>query len=196
MRKPSALFALPLLAALALAGCSPAALQTDGSASPTLDPTAFPIASETPAAPAIFGTDDDALAAAQAAFQRFLDTTNAIEADGGSGTTALASVVSGDLLTQMTASYAEMESAGVHSVGATTFDGATFTSRAMDGAVEAVTIGACIDSTDTRIVDASGATQNSPDSRARVPFEVEVSATGPTAVTVVNLSPTSETESC
>ncbi|NQX27710.1 hypothetical protein HQQ81_10190 [Microbacteriaceae bacterium VKM Ac-2854] len=192
MRRSSPLLVLALLATLA--GCSPTALQTESSAAP--DPTDFPVASETPAAAEIFATDDDALAAAQAAFQRFLDATNTIEADGGSGTDALANVVSGDLLTQMTSSYAEMASAGVHSVGATTFDGATFTSRAMEGDAESVTIGACVDSTDTKVVDASGATQNPPDSRARVPFEVEVSATSPTAVTVVNLSPTSETESC
>lgn len=190
MRKSPAILILPLLA-IGLAACSPAALETASTAEPISTDTA-----ETPAADPIFPSDDAALAAADAAFQRFIAVTNTIEADGGDGTDALAGVVSGDLLTQMTSAYEQMRSAGVHSVGATTVDGATFAGRTMDGDTETVTIDACVDTSATTMVDATGAEQNSPDSRTRTPFEIEVSATSATVATVVNLGPTSDTEGC
>lgn len=102
--------ALGALLAAVLAGCT---------AEPT--PAPSPAPTKTPAAP-IFATDEEAYAAAEGAYERYVSTSLAVTADGGRDADRLRDVASGaalELELEYAASYAD---ANERTTGTVSFD--------------------------------------------------------------------------
>jgi hypothetical protein len=150
-----------LAAALALSGCVPSG--------PLVTPAPEP--SSTP----IFATEDEALAAATAAYAAYVKMSDQIFMEGGANPERLGSVATGEQLKTDLAGYQTAAEKGVHSTGGTTFEGVTlqlFREKSVDGeAVIAVYL--CEDISSVDVLDASGTSVVSPTRPSRVRYAVE-----------------------
>lgn len=74
----------------------------------------------TPSVTPVFASDEEALAAAEAAYAAYLAVDDAVFADGGAQPERLATVATGDFLEESIAGYKDVQSKGWHSVGNST----------------------------------------------------------------------------
>ncbi|MEY4533287.1 MAG: hypothetical protein RI926_1056 [Actinomycetota bacterium] len=102
------LIAIPLIA-IALAGCS--TQQPEPQASSTS-------AEEKP----LFASDEEALAAAQAAYAHYLEVSDQIARDGGANAERLKGLLSDELMSSQLNTYSSVSKAGLKAIGASVFD--------------------------------------------------------------------------
>lgn len=129
------LIAIPLIA-LALAGCSaqqPAPKETTAAAE------------QKP----MFATDEEALAAAQAAYTNYLEVSDQIARDGGANPERLKGLLSSEQYLLEVNSFQNYVSKAIHSSGLTTFDSLHLAES------DAARISAylCLDSSQSRVLD-------------------------------------------
>jgi hypothetical protein len=136
---------LATAALLSIAGCVPS----------TAEPAVTPTATASAAAPA-FASDEEALAAATAAYAEYLRVSDEIAAAGGQGAEKIIPLVSDSYLELIDAEFANYRDQNLHTTGATSFDSAELQSYAAnaDGTAE-VAVYMCLDVTSVRIIDAS-----------------------------------------
>jgi predicted PhzF superfamily epimerase YddE/YHI9 len=128
-----------VLVALALAGCTPAGpVHTER---PTPEPTP------------LFASDEEALAAAEAAYGRYLEVSDSVATGGWADTAPLSSVETGRALKSDLDTIAEYRKAGLVGTGTTTYS--NFSLQRFDG--RSIVTYVCLDVSATDIVDSDGA---------------------------------------
>lgn len=128
------------LLALALSGCVGAAR-----ASPSATPSPLPTSP--------FGSNEEALAAANAAFQRFLDASNSVAMDSSVDIESIRAAATGQAAENEIASSQAARDRGERRVGPATFDSPRYEQLWMtDGKAEVITY-ACVDLTQARVID-------------------------------------------
>src|SRR5690606_35309560 len=142
-RMPRAL-ALPTVAValLLLTSCTP----SPGDQTPTASPL--------PDSP--FISDDEAFAAAQTSFERYLGVANLVRQEGGANPGRLNSVSLQAAAAEARPSFDQMASDGRRQVGEITFDSASYESSYRDGTGYVVAINVCMDYSKRSVVDAEG----------------------------------------
>ena len=132
------LIAIPLIA-IALAGCS------------TQQPAPQPSASTTEEKP-LFSSDEEALAAAQAAYANYLEVSDQIARDGGANPERLKGLVSSDLYKDEEAGFAQLEHSELFAIGTSAFDSV----HIQGSGSNSVSTYLCIDHSQIRLHDSKG----------------------------------------
>lgn len=135
MRFP-ALIAVPAIA-LALAGCSAQEPATQPTTSTEVKP--------------LFSSDEEALAAAEAAYANYLQVSDQIARDGGANPERLTSILSQSQYQIEKASFDGYVSKQIHSSGEMRFDSIHLSNSGEDG----VSVYLCLDSSQSRVLDSS-----------------------------------------
>lgn len=160
MRLRIATFIVAAVCVLGLTGCDP---------SPAIYSPA-PAPSSTP----IFKSDEEALAAAKEAYERYRLTVDEIFKSGALDTSELASVAVGHQLEVELAGFAKVREEGLHSTGKTTFKPLTlqqYDKYSTTG--ESIVVAyVCEDVSDTDVIDAAGKSVVSPDREKTSLYEV------------------------
>ena len=151
--------ALTTIAAVAigvmlLSGCLP----QQPTAPPPPEPTAAPI----------FASDEEALAAATAAYSAYLAMSDLIAADGGANPERLEPFVTADRLVEDVAQFVEFAGSGRHLTGMTLFDSVSL--QRFDDQMVAVYL--CIDVSAVRLLDSANEDITPVDRPDRIPLEV------------------------
>ena len=138
-------------------------------------PTATP-PPEVTAAP-IFASDEEALAAATAAYAAYLSMSDQIAADGGANPDRLEPFVTADWLLREVEVFTNFASRGLSQTGSTVFTNVTVQQYSQDSVV----IYVCTDSTETRVHNTVGADLTPADRETQTSLEVtfEVISTAP-----------------
>jgi len=143
--------ALPRLAALAataamlgLAAC--AAQSPDPTPSPTTDAADAPL----------FATDEEALAAAVAAYEAYLAVDAAIAADGGADAERIRDVVATHYAPELEAQYASQLHSGAVMVGEVALDDPQLVEWDQAAGITYVSVHGCLNVEQVRIIDRSG----------------------------------------
>lgn len=146
------------LAALLLSGCVPE----------EAPPTAAPTPSSTP----VFASEEDALAAAEAAYAEFQDTSDSILAEGGSRPERIDAVATGEAASTERQGFSEFSAKGYRSVGKTTFDNVQLESFDPANSSSTVRVYLCSDVSGVDVLDGSGVSVVAPTRPSRTSFEV------------------------
>ncbi|MGV8883809.1 MAG: hypothetical protein ACOH19_16800 [Rhodoglobus sp.] len=166
MRTVTPILAAGIAAALAitLSGC----FGDTPSYTPAAEPTAAPL----------FASDEEALAAAEEAYRAYYEVSDQILNDGGNEPERLLKVATQQVVEFESESFTAFRESGYRSAGATVVDSVRF--QAYDALAtypEAiVTIYACIDVSETDVLDKSGTSVVEPGRQERLPFEVTFTA--------------------
>ncbi|MFT4284557.1 MAG: hypothetical protein QM598_06970 [Protaetiibacter sp.] len=153
MRRTPRLLAPPLLAALLLGGCT------------TPDPTPTP-PHTTDAAP-VFASDEEALAAAEEAYGKYIATVDAILNDGGASPERLEPLVSAEIYANEVTGFAEIAENGWRGKGATQ---ANLSLQKYDKSE--LTSYVCEDISGTDILDGDGKSVVKPNRQTLLPYVV------------------------
>jgi hypothetical protein len=148
-----------------------AVLLTTLSGCGTETPVAIP--TQQPTSTPIFASDEEALAAAQEAYAAYVVISDDIFADGGTGVDRLKAVVTSDQYEKEIVEYREVEDGGLHTSGRTKLDRVSLQNydvSAMDG-VKLVSLYACLDLSDVRVLNSRNEDVTPPDRDDRLPFE-------------------------
>ncbi len=129
--------------ALALAGCV-------GAPAPTPTPTS----AGTPEP--IFASDEEALAAAEAAYARFIEATTTVTNRGGASPEGLDSVASGDALEDERAAAARFREQGLRTTGTVSFRVDDVQSIAVDTNAVEITLYVCDDLRQVDLLNSAG----------------------------------------
>lgn len=159
------LTALVAAAALAsLTGCSP-------------EPAVPPAPSAATAEP-LFATDEEALAAAEAAFEEYLAVTNLVLQEGGVNPDRIRPLVSDKVWESDLEDAERWQNEGLRTVGATELESSTLqqTIRNSDGGVEVVSYN-CLSNADVDVLNGAGESVVSDDRSAAYLIEAVVSFT-------------------
>ncbi|MGW9630211.1 hypothetical protein ACWGST_05870 [Agromyces sp. NPDC055520] len=141
-------------AALAAAGAIALLLSGCTGADPAPSPLPSPSAD---AAGPIFGSDEEALAAASKSYATYTATVDQLTQDGGADPERIRPVVADDYAAELLESLQRLSESGNHTTGATTFDQMKLVQRTeIDGAAE-VTTYVCIDVSAVRVLSGAGA---------------------------------------
>ncbi|TFB69613.1 hypothetical protein E3O06_14880 [Cryobacterium glaciale] len=134
----------------ALSGCS-----ATPAATPAPSGTAAPPVAEETAAPPVFASNDEALAAAEAAYSEYQQMSNQIAHEGGADPDRIAKFTVGTVLESELGTYGRMAADGLRLVGDLAFDSLTLQSANLEsGALVAYV---CLDVTKTDVLDVEGA---------------------------------------
>jgi len=156
MRTGSLVVAATLL--LALAGCVP----TDGHPSPSLSASATPV----------FASDAEALAAAEKAYAAYLKVSDEVGHDGGNDPERFSQVVTAAWLSTEVSSAHELKKSGRHQTGITTFSPLQMQQWSQDDTTVHLVAYTCLDSTDTRFLDANNQDVTPSSRQPRLSIEV------------------------
>jgi len=143
------------LAALLLAGCTPS--------------TPMPAPPPTPDATPVFASDEEALAAAEEAYGKYLAMVATVLADGGRDPERLKPFLTHDLFLEEVGSYADLRANGWHGVGSYSFE---MSPQRLDLATGDLDVYVCDDRSALEIVDANGNSVVSPDRPDRAASQV------------------------
>jgi uncharacterized protein YcfL len=132
------LIAIPLIA-IALAGCSSQQPAPQNSTA---------TAEEKP----LFATDEEALAAAQAAYAHYLEVSDQIARDGGANPERLKGLVSEQQYENELQNYKEYASSGLHSSGRSSFDSIHISNSSQ----QAISAYLCVDVTNSGVLNSAG----------------------------------------
>ncbi|MBC7589830.1 MAG: hypothetical protein H7226_02145 [Salinibacterium sp.] len=158
MRTPTKIAGLAL-AVLLLSGCLPQ------------QPTATdpPEASSTP----VFDSEEEALAAATAAYTAYLAMSDQIAADGGVNPERLAPLVTEDQQGDVVNSFKAYAEDGLRAVGESAFDTVTI-AQFENGEKGAASIDLylCLDVSDVQVLNAAGEVKTPPERTDRLPLQV------------------------
>ncbi|TPW75776.1 hypothetical protein [Schumannella soli] len=153
---------VPLLLAFATAAAVTVSLTGcvgGGADSPSPKPTA--------SKSALFSSDEEALKAAEKAYQAYLDVTNKVGHGGWKDSSDLASVMEGDLLKTETAGAKDFAARGYVLLGDSSMD-----SMRVQSARPPVVVYVCRDVSKTDVVDSSGKSIVPAERQSRVPLQV------------------------
>lgn len=121
----------------------------------------------------VFASEEEALAAAGAAYQRYLDVSNAIGQAGWVDTAGYAEVERGEALDQELEAAGSLGKSGYHQVGASTFDSLVLQQIDDQGAGNlSIATYLCLDVTAVEVIDANGQSVVSPARPNRQALEV------------------------
>jgi len=137
----------------------------------------------------VFATDEEALAAAEAAYGEYLAASSKISSEEGSSADALREYVTDKYFTEVEASVERFNNDGREQRGEPTFDSVTL-QQFVDPFIEPVNIVVylCVDVSATKFVDDKGNDQT-PEGRAeRVPLEVTFVGVDRTASLLIDSS--------
>lgn len=152
--------AAALVAVLVLAGCVP----TEPPVTPEPDPQVTPV----------FASDEEALAAATEAYEKYLEVSDQIAADGGTSPERMNPLVTEDQYQRELEGFTDLVNSKRRIVGISAYDSAAIQSWSMLDAKSAqVVIYACSDASSTRVLDDTGADVTPVDRQVRAPFELE-----------------------
>lgn len=151
------------LSALLLSGCSPEA--------------AVPSAPHAAEGEALFASDEEALAAAEAAYAQYLEVYDAVFAEGGAAPERLEKVATGEVLTEDLDRAREFQTEGTSLSGKTTVLETSLQQLAQNSPDETEVITyACLDAFSIDVLDASGSPIGNPERDATVTFELRFTA--------------------
>ena len=153
MRRTARLPLPLLLITLVLAGCT--------------QPDPMPTPPPTPSAAPVFASDEEALAAAEEAYGKYLATSDQIIRDGGANPERLKPLVAQEIYEREAAGFEILQERGIHGTGNTKF---ALKLQSFDN--DQVTVYACNDYGDTDVVDSSGASVLPSGRDTLKPFEV------------------------
>jgi hypothetical protein len=153
MRRTARLPLPLLLIALVLAGCTPSEPM------PTPPPT--------PSTAPVFASEEEALAAAEEAYGKYMATSDEIIREGGDDPERLRPLVSQEIYEREAAGFSVLQERGIHGTGATTF---VLALQSFDD--DQLTVYACNDYSSTDVVDSSGKSVLQDDRQVLKPFEV------------------------
>lgn len=142
MPRRLALAVTPLLLAAALVGCS----------EQTRIPPAEPPAAQAP----LFASDEEALAAATAAYEEYLAVSNAVTSDPNASLSELEALTTQDYFLELEVGVEQLRSQGLRSVGTSRSSTIVLQQFEQSPGYALVTIYVCLDVTDARLVDADG----------------------------------------
>ena len=146
------------IGALLLSGCLPQ------------QPTATP-PPEATAAP-IFASDEEALAAATAAYAAYLAMSDQIAAEGGANPERLKPFVTADQLASASISFSVYQEKGLRAQGISTFDAVSVVQVDQAPNFANVDIYLCLDVSKVRAIDKTGSVVTSDDRPDRLPLEI------------------------
>jgi hypothetical protein len=123
----------------------------------------------------VFASEEEALAAAEGVYQRYLDVSNAVGATGWTDLGPLHTVERSVALEDELETASEFRAQGYRQVGDVTFDSLTLQQfeAPRPGAV-LITVYLCLDVTDVDLVDAKGRSVITPDRPDRQGVEVDI----------------------
>ena len=133
-----------------------------------VDPAPPVTSSPTPSATPVFASEEEALAAAEAAYREYLAVSDAITAVGGADPDRLREFVTTDELTRAGERFAKLQASGKVTEGSTLFD-STSLQRYDD---REVIVYLCLDVSGVRVFDTQGQDATPPDRPNRLPLEV------------------------
>ncbi|MET4158468.1 hypothetical protein [Agromyces sp. PvR057] len=149
--------------AMALSGCSA-----------DVEPTAAPTPSTSSDAAPIFASDEEALAAAVAAYEAYLDVAQEIGEEGGEDPGRLRNAVTSDYADQEIPNYESLSEHHYRVEGRGSLDKPTL----MERSDSTVRIYGCIGVGTSRVLDAEGNDITQPDRDSAVPLELTFSWSG------------------
>lgn len=155
------------LAALLLASATLVSLAACAPGEPEPTPTPSPVETNAP----IFASDEEALAAAVAAYEAYLAVSDSITADGGADSDRIRQVTSEGFGTKSEADFAAFNQAGLRTTGSTRVDSARLLET--DKAKQAVSFYACQDVSEVRLFNSSGADVTPSERDDRVPLVID-----------------------
>ncbi|MCU1447557.1 hypothetical protein, partial [Cryobacterium sp.] len=141
---------------LPLAGCAEAATSAPTSSPPTPTP--------------VFASDEEALAAATAAYANYLKLSSVVAHDGGADARRMSDVSTGEALETEIRSLEGMAEAGTVGVGELSYD--KFTMQSAELSSGSLTAYVCLDVSATDVLDISGESVLSDSRVDRLPLEV------------------------
>jgi hypothetical protein len=154
-------------AALALTACAALLL----SACTTTTPIVLP--EPEPSATPVFATDEEALAAAEAAYGAYLEASDAITAKNGEDPDTITPLVHPDYLEEVLEGLVDLRDNKLHSSGAIHFDSVTLQQYEDDLANPAtISIYACADASDARLLNERDEDVTPIDRANRIPLEI------------------------
>lgn len=162
------------VAAIAAVGATLGVLLTGCVGAPAPAPTPT---EESTVAP-IFASDEEALAAAEAAYERFIDTTTMITNNGGATSEELESVATGAALDEESDAAKRFREEGLRTIGTVTFRVHKLQSVARDAdARTVITVYVCDDLREVDLLNAAGESMVVEGRVVDVPYIVAVTAT-------------------
>jgi hypothetical protein len=147
-----------------LSGCG------GGDPIPTLPPT--------PTATPIFASEEEALAAAEEAYAAYLEMSNLIGRDGGTGPERIAELVTADRLETELQGFETLRQSGLRLVGNSTFEVVELQRADQVGENAEVVFYACWDGSDSRVLNEAGEDVTPVDRLDRLVLEVTMTTTG------------------
>lgn len=144
--------------ALVMSGCSGAPAPVPG---PPASASAAPI----------FASDEEALAAAEAAYERYSAASAMISADGGVEPERIDSTVTSEYAQTLHAEFSALANAELRITGRTKNDSISLAEWSAVGPSALVTIYLCRDVTDVRVIDSVGADVTPADRESRIPSQ-------------------------
>ena len=149
-----------LVAALAVGGC----VEDDPDTTPSPDPTSTPL----------FESDEEALAAAEEAYARYLRAVDIALQSGGNDTALLLTAANGDALESAQSDVSEFAANGLKTTGDTMINAITL--QSLDAT--SVIVYVCEDVTGVDLLDSNGVSLVSPDRMTLTSFEVALEQSG------------------
>ena len=156
------------LAALLLAGATLASLAACAPAEP--EPTTPPPPVDSATDEPIFASDEEALAAAVAAYEAYLEASDAITADSGANSDRIRAVTTQSFAKQSEADFAAFAKAGLRTEGSTTIDSPRLIEASGGGRF--VEMYACQDVSGVTVFNAAGDDVTPGDRDDRIPLIV------------------------
>lgn len=142
------------------------------------EPVAPPSAPPTSPAPPIFASDEEALAAAEAAYAAYAAVDAEISSHGGADRKGLSEAVGPPFLEELNSDYDEMARLGYTATGAVELRSMRLVEYVATGDPELIRAYACIGVGETRIFDSRGTDVTPDDRKAVVAVILEFEATG------------------
>lgn len=119
----------------------------------------------------MFASDEEALAAAEAAYRNYIAVSEQIARDGGAGAARLEPFVSAELFLQESQVYADALSRGLRATGASTFD--SFSLESYDRQSETIRIYVCLRTVEITVLDANAIDVTPVGRNNNLPLQIE-----------------------
>ncbi|SDN00741.1 hypothetical protein SAMN05216368_103189 [Cryobacterium flavum] len=140
---------------------------------PPVPATPVAVASPEPTVtPPVFASNDEALAAATAAFGEYQSMSNTIAHEGGADPERISDFAVGKVLESELGIYKTLSSGGLHLIGNLAFDSLSIQSADLESGEVVAYV--CLDVSGTDVVDATGLTVVPPGRPGRYPIQVSL----------------------
>ena len=122
--------------------------------------------------PPVFASNDEALAAATAAFGEYQSMSNTIAHEGGADPERISDFAAGEVLESELGIYKKLSSGGLHLIGDLSFDSLSIQSADLESGEVVAYV--CLDVSGTDVVDATGLTVVPPGRPDRYPVQISL----------------------